>query len=621
MNSFIGKWVDQQNVIITITGSATAVGVSYSNGRGPFQGTTSTSNPSVIIVNFTDDGGDKTGTLSSNNSEINWDNNTTWKPFSYLRKNAWEANNGGQFKDPSGNYTDLYWYAKAVQVMQARPISDPTSWWFYAAIHGELLLPESVSGLEEFEQYLNWKNITYIGAAANLGTVPSSTLTNLFWDQCQHGTWFFPPWHRGYLVALENILRSIITQLNGPSNWGLPYWNYLSQSTQYTESNIPPAFTVPTLPDNTPNPLYVPERYGSNVQVGNGPNSANDLCQWDTIYNEGASKSPIGPGDLYGYFYGGGETGFEHGASEAGDLEKNPHNFVHLMVGGRNKKEQSGLMAITETAALDPIFFLHHSNIDRMWDAWNVTGGNKNPSDPNWLVGATANGNSQFAMPLDSNGTSWYYTPADVQTTTVNYIGTNYSYTYDNLSLTSYDNVNPGSASGNVSQRLEKLGVTNLSNKIKMTNKPNNELVGANSGSLSLNDTGAKTTVHLDKTAWKSVKNSLLKASVSSIPDQVYLQLEGVKGGGSSNFLSVYVNQTFVNSVSLFGLLGASMKNTPHGGAGLSYKFNITSIIDDLHLESVIDINSLDVQIKTKDPIPDGAEITVDRVSIYRSAQ
>jgi tyrosinase len=57
-----------------------------------------------------------------------------------VRKNAWDANNGGQFQDQSGQYTELYWYAKAVQTMQSRPISNPTSWWFYAAIHGEYLL-------------------------------------------------------------------------------------------------------------------------------------------------------------------------------------------------------------------------------------------------------------------------------------------------------------------------------------------------------------------------------------------------------------------------------------------------------------------------------------------------
>jgi tyrosinase len=201
------------------------------------------------------------------------------------------------------------------------------------------------------------------------------------------------------------------------------------------------------------------------------------------------------------------------------------------------------------------------------------------------------------------------------------YNGSYYSYTYSDLSLTSYDTIQPSFLKENLSLRLNKLSATNLETGIKMANKQNNELVGASSGSITLKDKETKATVQLDKSAWKSVKNSLLKASVSNIPDEVYLQLEGVKGGDDSNFLSVYINQTFIKSVSLFGLLGASMKNTAHGGSGLTFKFNITSVIDELHLESAIDINSLDVQIKSKEAPLDGNEITVERIGIYRSGQ
>ncbi len=533
----------------------------------------------------------------------------------YLRKNAWDANNGGQFKDQSGKYTGLYWYAKGVQVMQSRPISDPTSWWFYAAIHGEYLL-NPIRNPQYL--YLNWVNITYISAAAQIGTVPSQKLTNLYWNQCQHATWFFPPWHRGYLVAIENILRNIIIELNGPSDWALPYWNYLNQSTVYSESNIPPAFTVIALPDGTSNPLYLPERYGPNVQVGQDIQSdANDECQWDTVY-ESAS-----PGGLFDYFYGGGETGFMHsGGNETGDLENNPHNFVHGMVGGQNNNNQIGLMGVPNTAALDPIFFLHHSNIDRMWSAWNVTGGNNNPTDPNWLAGPVANGNTLFAMPLDSNGTTWFYTPKDVvSTTNLIYNGAAYSYSYDDLSLTSYDTTPPAKSSAKLLERFTKLGVTDLQKSIQMPDKRNNELVGASGGSINLKGSETNTSVKLNTTSWKSVSKSLLEASFSSVPNEIFLQLEGVKGGRDSNFLSVYVNQTFVKTVSLFGLLGASLKDTAHGGAGLTFKFNITNIIDDLHLDGNIDVDSLDVQIKTKYDLPDNDGITVDRIGIYRVSQ
>jgi len=550
--------------------------------------------------------------------------------INFVRKNAWDATNGGQFKDQSGNYTDLYWYAKAVQVMKSKPIRDLTSWWFYAAIHGQYLINNDGSGLAPSD-YPNWTKIRSIPPAANLKAPPSQKLTKLFWDQCQHGSWFFPPWHRGYLVALENILRDIITkQFNGPATWALPYWNYLNQSKSYNEYQIPPAFTALTLPDGTTNPLFIPERYGPNgngkvyVVVGQSAQtdpSANDECQWDTIYCESSPASQPGPSDLDGFFYGGEETGFSHSNGGFGDLESNPHNFVHIMVGGLNSEE--GLMSDPGVAGLDPIFYLHHANIDRMWAAWNVTGQNGNPTDANWLAGPSANGNSQFAMPLDSNGTPWYYSPKDVQSTTSlkYYNGAVYSYMYDDPSLTSYDITPPVGIRENLAQRLTKFGVTKIEEGIKMATQKNSELVGAISNSLTLNSGATQTTVKLDQTAWKSVSESLLKASVTAPPDEVYLQFENVTGTNNANFLSLYVNDTFVKSVALFGIRMASMKNSAHGGSGLTFKFNITNIIDNLHLSRNIDVKSLNVQIKTRNAIPKGSEIRIGRISVYRLGQ
>lgn len=541
----------------------------------------------------------------------------------YQRKNAWNANNGGQFTDASGKYTDLYWYAKGVQTMQSLPISDPTSWWFYAAIHGQYLLRPITNPQYK---YLNWVNIPYIPASADLGTTPPKKTTDLFWDQCQHGTWFFPPWHRGYLVALENILRTIITsQFSGPADWALPYWNYLDQSATYPEDKIPPAFNDEKLPDGTANPLYVPQRYGPNgdgdvyVVIGQDvENAANDECQWDTIYSENDPPPTTGPGDLFGYFYGGGETGFAHSDSQTGDLEMNPHNFVHGMIGGQsNSNGQTGLMGVPNTAALDPVFYLHHCNIDRMWCAWNVTGKNNNPIDPNWLSGPSAQGNSRFVMPLDADATPWYYTPADVEdTSNVKYVNATYSYTYDDLSLTSYITTKP--LSQDLPERLSKLGVAELENIPAMPAKRKLELVGASNESIKLQTGETDAAVSLDTAAWSDVSASLLEASPTKLPDEVILQLEGVKGNMDSNFLSVYVNDRFVKSVSLFGLQMASMQDTPHGDGGMTYRFNITNIVDELSANNEMDLSALNVQIKTKNPLPANDAITIDRIGIYR---
>lgn len=49
----------------------------------------------------------------------------------------------------------------------------------------------------------------------------------------------------------------------------------------------------------------------------------------------------------------------------AGRVEAYGHNIIHELVGG-----PTGYMSSTRTAALDPIFWLHHCNIDRVWATW-----------------------------------------------------------------------------------------------------------------------------------------------------------------------------------------------------------------------------------------------------------
>src|SRR5260370_28928564 len=51
------------------------------------------------------------------------------------------------------------------------------------------------------------------------------------------------------------------------------------------------------------------------------------------------------------------------------DLEQTPHGAVHCAVttGGC---PTCGLMGSVPAAALDPIFYAHHTNIDRLYECW-----------------------------------------------------------------------------------------------------------------------------------------------------------------------------------------------------------------------------------------------------------
>jgi tyrosinase len=91
----------------------------------------------------------------------------------------------------------------------------------------------------------------------------------------------------------------------------------------------------------------------------------------------------------------GGKTAFNHFAEDpnaaAGTVEQTPHNGVHSQVGGN--------MLDFDAAGLDPIFWLHHANIDRLWDVWLSQPGRANSTDPAWLTGLTFKFHDENAVP------------------------------------------------------------------------------------------------------------------------------------------------------------------------------------------------------------------------------
>jgi tyrosinase len=502
----------------------------------------------------------------------------------YLRNNAW--NNQGTFDN-----SDLLWYAKAVGALQSRALDDESSWWFFAAMHGEYIEESTFPG---------WGTIPG-PPAVPVAPVPSASVQGKFWNQCQHQSWYFVPWHRGYLIALEGHLRKAVIDLGGPDDWALPYWNYLGGDGQY---KIPPAFTQKNLPDGAANPLYVNARFGPkgdrNIYIEIPPISGD--CQKNTLYT-GSNSQTTRPG------YGGPKSGFSHGGNVSGNLESNPHNKVHVQVGGQ-ANDIWGLMSDPGIAALDPIFYLHHANIDRMWAAWNALG-NSNPTDPNWLKGPTASGDRKFMMPM-VDGTTWNFTPAEVDSLS------KLDYTYEGL-----DTESEPLLADALTKRFTKLGINtdNLTIDAAMDKGDTSELIGANEKALHLQSDGVKANVKLSKQPLKTVRNSLKSASISSIPDHIYLQIENVKGNIDANMLSVSVNDTYVDHVSLFGLRNASKVDGHHGGEGLTFILNITDVFDDLHINDALDINELDVKIVPDNDIAASHDITIGRVSIYREQQ
>jgi tyrosinase len=216
-----------------------------------------------------------------------------------------------------------------IAAMKARPASDPTSWAYQANIHGTVDAPPRPA-----------------------------------WSTCQHGSFYFLSWHRMYLHYLERILRASA----GSDELTLPYWDY----SRPDQRALPQPFRIP--PDAS-NPLFVQQRAPAANQGGTLPDSAVDA-------EESLLPIDFSTSSAAGTSFGGRRLAQpSHFSSFPGAVERQPHNVIHVLLGGPD-----GWMSDPDFAAQDPIFWLHHANIDRLWSRWLARGeGRANPTDAGWL--------------------------------------------------------------------------------------------------------------------------------------------------------------------------------------------------------------------------------------------
>jgi hypothetical protein len=176
-----------------------------------------------------------------------------------------------------------------------------------------------------------------------------------------------------YVFFFEQIIRNV---LHDPT-FTLPYWNY-SVSTPGIHGVMPKEFRMQNDPV-----------FGSLFQANRNPgvNAGNPIDQ-------GQPDSPLATTALAKCNYK--TVGVQQGFCQTLDFPL--HGNVHVLVGTNQN------MGNVPTAANDPIFWMHHSNIDRLWASWNRAG-RQNPNDPAFLnktfTFADGNGNSVTATVKD----------------------------------------------------------------------------------------------------------------------------------------------------------------------------------------------------------------------------
>lgn len=156
-------------------------------------------------------------------------------------------------------------------------------------------------------------------------------------NNCPHGTWAFFPWHRDYLRRFEIVIRV----MSEDPTFTLPYWDWTANP------ELPPAFASA---DPAFTALYM-----------NEPSRQKSISRQISKYCNRDIVAGIMSSNDFESFMG--------GEAASGEAEYGPHNGVHITIG-----ETMG----TFRSPLDPVFWLHHCNVDRLWAEWQE-------KNPEWL--------------------------------------------------------------------------------------------------------------------------------------------------------------------------------------------------------------------------------------------
>lgn len=184
-----------------------------------------------------------------------------------------------------------------------------------------------------------------------------------------HGGPSFGPWHRLMLLVFESVARQVL----GNNNFELPYWDWAADADAPGNS---PIWDASIMGGNG-------DAFNNNA-VLNGPFRAGEFSvvltdslnpgQWTQVppralrrqfyafANELSDQTDINQSKASFPFYE--RWPYNNSVSSfRTELEIPLHNTVHRFVGGD---------MMTSASPNDPVFFLHHCNIDRIWASWQA---------------------------------------------------------------------------------------------------------------------------------------------------------------------------------------------------------------------------------------------------------
>ena len=225
----------------------------------------------------------------------------------------------------------------------------------------------------------------------------------------------FLPWHRVMLLLLEQNLQRVL----GDNNFGLPYWDWatdgdLTAAKQKTAAvwkancmggqGNPVQVGPFAFRQNDPNSWRV--RITANVQgsltsTNRGLRRSFGTSGVSTLPTTQHVTSAIGLTPYDAPNWDTGSNGFRNRIEGWSGEAPEPwlHNRVHVWVGGDMGPS---------TSPNDPVFYLNHCNVDRIWEGWMQKPGHGRSYVPSMNAGSALAGHridDTIASPLGTSAT------------------------------------------------------------------------------------------------------------------------------------------------------------------------------------------------------------------------
>ncbi|KAG8798511.1 hypothetical protein FRC16_007116 [Serendipita sp. 398] len=266
-------------------------------------------------------------------------------------------------------------YLQGLKSLQSVPQTERLSWFQIAGIHGR-------------------PYIEYDGAGKRKSSSKS------FGGYCTHSSILFPPWHRPFLALFEQTLASHMMEIankyegaakakyvSAAQRFRIPYWDWAANGVLPDIISSPKDVTVnsPKGPKTFKNPLFSytfpdPLVFGDGLKDSNFETSST-FRQATSTFTDLNEVKATNVGRVHGTirqrthtllsspffrsyeFFSNDQITKNVSKSTIDSLEA-IHGSIHGYIGGH--------MDDLDYAAFDPVFWLHHANVDRIFALWQA---------------------------------------------------------------------------------------------------------------------------------------------------------------------------------------------------------------------------------------------------------